>query len=277
MTGTFDHLAALLSWSQSRPERERRRPRIGAPGEPAEVELHHESDWVTECVANHAVLAAPYEPYDPAELRLARDKLQRALDLIFATNSTSLAMIESALRRIGIRKRSCDPAPHGITRMHLIGTVFVRNPQTDQASILELSEILVHESLHSYLLTLEQATPIFTHGRRVMIERSVPSPWTGKQIELYAYFHAVAVWYCLSRFLSAVPSSESEPWIERRLHLIRRGFAKLDQQPYASLHRLTNLEPSFARTLHRWVSAMREEEPPNPERPLAGAPGPPAS
>jgi hypothetical protein len=261
MSGLFDHLPDLLLWNETRgsgtPTPQITQVR-GTPG----IYLEHDSDYLQRSIPNNAIFNDAYEPFSADELGFAHSQLQQALEKIFATDSKSLVMIEQSLRCIGIRKSSITPTLHGLTRSERLGAVLLRNPHGLKTGITELSEAIVHESLHSYILLLERRVPIFLANRQAMIDRMVASPWTGKRIEVYAYFHAIAVWFCLARFLGSLPEQHTDDWIQRRLMLIRNGFAKMDQEPYAELNRLTELEPSFARSIHRMIELIRSSPAP---------------
>lgn len=66
-------------------------------------------------------------------------------------------------------------------------------------SELHLAEMLLHESVHSYLGIVEEQVPIIGDLESVRGMR-VPSPWTGTPLHPRNFFHACFVWFALMRF-----------------------------------------------------------------------------
>ena len=123
--------------------------------------------------------------------------LEAAFDVIGATAPSADLAIRSLVEVIALR---ADVEPEArftsaSTRLAL-GRLILRNPHN--AAVLDLVDGIVHETVHFALDTFETQA-------RLIIDRDqagamLPSPWTGRRLNLDTYIQACFVWYALFNF-----------------------------------------------------------------------------
>lgn len=127
-----------------------------------------------------------------------RADLLAALEGIRSMSEPALSMVHHFTRVIVAR---ADPDHPGMflssSSPRYLGRCVLCNP--DSASVEELAEALVHESIHALLCCVQIERPfVLDHTRLARLR--VISPWTGKELPMDAYLEACFVWYGLVHF-----------------------------------------------------------------------------
>lgn len=101
--------------------------------------------------------------------------------------------------------------------------VQIVNYRQAEISICRLADALVHESIHSFLYSLELELPLVAGEN---LNDCIRSPWSGRLLKIHSYLHACFVWYSLALFWSrpgpTMAGEENEPDILSAR--ARRGF-----------------------------------------------------
>ncbi len=107
-----------------------------------------------------------------------------------------------------------------------IGRIVLRNPHLTSATVLELVDGLVHETIHGLVDLVELTSPVVAPRFAGEI---AASPWTGREIDLRTYVHACFVWYGLWQFWSRIAAGAASQRATRARHymaLCLRGFIR---------------------------------------------------
>ncbi|ELA8114816.1 hypothetical protein RGL59_000961 [Vibrio parahaemolyticus] len=122
-----------------------------------------------------------------------------AYDFINKSNSNVYETTCSFVREIYLYKT--NESLINSKSSHLsIGKIAMAN--FSDSSLLGFVEVLVHESFHSYLHSIEEMKCRFLNDS--YFEKSEPeyivSPWSGAKVDLWSYTHAILVWSYLHNF-----------------------------------------------------------------------------
>ena len=135
-------------------------------------------------------------PFAVDEARVALERLTAADAVLGALPSSWDTLVRSQTTVIVCRN---DPSSQGFssasTRLALGRPVF-RNPHLPDATVADIVDGWVHEAVHGLLDTLELSEPLVRRGAADDCP-SVPSPWTGRALDLDTYVHAMFVWFAL--------------------------------------------------------------------------------
>jgi hypothetical protein len=105
-----------------------------------------------------------------------------------------------------------------------IGRIVLRNPHLASASVFEVVDGLVHETIHCLIDLIELDAPLVAAG---FAGERATSPWTGRALDVRTYLHACFVWYGLWHFWSRVAGSRPPnraALAGRYIALCTRGF-----------------------------------------------------
>ena len=136
----------------------------------------------------------------PAEYERALANVFEAYDWIEAIFPQTSRTFAKMVRVVVLRRDSRLAEFRAASSSVGIGRIVLRNPHRDSATVPEIVDGLVHESIHALLDIVELGVPFV--GRSFDGQR-VTSPWTGRALDLRTYIHACFVWYGLLRFWSA--------------------------------------------------------------------------
>ena len=123
-----------------------------------------------------------------------------------------------------------------------LGRIELNNPHLSQVGPLEFVEALVHETIHSYVSTVELFHPLVP-DREAANEITVQSPWTGASLDAQRFVHATLVWWGLLHFWSRClrgPAAEV-PALRNRWAACRLGF-----EGRGLRHALAGLAPTLS-------------------------------
>jgi len=119
-----------------------------------------------------------------------------------------------------------------------IGRIVLRNPHLTDATVLEIVDGLVHETIHGLVDVVELDAPLVGTS---FSGQSASSPWTGRMLDLRTYLHACFVWYGLWQFWSQLATRSHDAALARRyIALCTRGFVS-DGGILAPISKLTDL------------------------------------
>jgi hypothetical protein len=154
------------------------------------------------------------------EQTIALAKLTRAFELLEALSPCAYHLVALMKRRLSLRSSTLEGCFFGSNRA-TVGTLYFTN--LEQASPITIVTSLVHEAIHDSLFILERSHPLLVQVPplerphpasllQVAREASAPnggamdawavrSPWTGRELPLETYVHAVFVWFGLLNLL----------------------------------------------------------------------------
>jgi len=153
------------------------------------------------------VLSQPcLEVSDDERIAIAH-KLQEALNSIEEVEPIYASLIKNFTRRIIVRK-SIDDSTDRSTVQRLMssehvsrqpGCIRFLNPHIKEKTMEACMESLLHESIHVFITSLENANGVFHSPNK---QTRPVSPWSGNLIPNSAYSHAIFIYYaCHSLFI----------------------------------------------------------------------------
>lgn len=86
-----------------------------------------------------------------------------------------------------------------------LGRIVLYNSQLPAVEEPDLVQALVHESVHTYLSTVELFHP-FIPDRDAAADRTVTSPWTGASLDAQQFVHAALVWWSVKHLWAGAPA-----------------------------------------------------------------------
>lgn len=163
--------------------------------------------------------------YDDTTRTIIFSALEASFDYIGQIVPAKIFVTEW-IRSISVQRQpTATPFLSG-SRAELVGQAALANPH--RASILDLADALVHESVHAFLYALEYVEPLYTTKR----DRgpTVISPWTGRILSGHSYVHACFVWFALLNFWTRHPATNSPVFASPNYYLKRAalGFSSTD-------------------------------------------------
>jgi hypothetical protein len=138
------------------------------------------------------------------EARFFLQQIDKALAIIAEVSPEALSLINNFTNTIHIRRNPYHPNYSSWSTHIGIGKITASNFHEVANDIAEVVDFLIHESIHNFLHLVEEEYGPFledeAYSASWIKEKIVPSPWSGKKIDLGSYTHAISVWYGLARF-----------------------------------------------------------------------------
>jgi len=164
---------------------------------------------------------------DDEDSARVRQMLAAALEVLSKALRPTFHLVKSFLRQISIRLEPGAPTIFNSSSFsQYVGLALLINPHLKGVDVPNLTEALVHESIHSMLFMIEELEEPFLLDRasaRILVR----SPWSGNIINLNAYLHACLVWYGLFWLWTRLIETKALP--EHRCTVFRErarsGFA----------------------------------------------------
>ena len=158
--------------------------------------------------------------YSESEATSITSKLISIFHRIDETCAAAGECIRAHVRLITIRKLSSAKSYSSSSHPMYIGRVVLRNP--DRMTDGGLESALVHEAIHQFLSTIELDRPfVVVDGP----EPKIPSPWTGRLLQLRTLIHAFYVWFGLAHYWYLARRSDSTTFDgASQLESASRGF-----------------------------------------------------
>jgi len=135
--------------------------------------------------------------FTSGEYKSVLSKLTEAIEWMGAASSYVCWVFARIVRIVVLRRDTRLVGYRAASSSSGIGRVVLRNPHLQSATVPEIVDALVHEMIHAVLDLVEIRSPFV--GAEFKGER-VPSPWTGRPLDLRTYIHACFVWYGLLQF-----------------------------------------------------------------------------
>jgi hypothetical protein len=136
------------------------------------------------------------------ESRTVVAKLEESVSAMVAICPTAAAMVAYESKAILPRKDSAQARGFRAASTPLcLGRPVLRNPDLPEATIAELVDGLVHETIHCVIDLVEFREPLVLEVS-TLASTTVLSPWTGRRLDLNTYLQACLVWYGLWNFWS---------------------------------------------------------------------------
>jgi hypothetical protein len=147
-------------------------------------------------IRDSPLMAQPAEEFSEEERAAVVKKFQTAMDYVNRVIPTFGRLIRNYTRAARIRKCKAfvDIASEHVT--DAIGEIRFMNAHEDIYSVDQVSEDLVHESVHNLLSTYEYLYGKFLLSPENYDYRPV-STWSGNPIPVASFCHAVFVWFAL--------------------------------------------------------------------------------
>jgi hypothetical protein len=124
-------------------------------------------------------------------------ELGGALQEISNASPVTRYLIETHLKVIVLQNDPRNPRFSTISGRAFAGQAIFRNVSGQLATGALLIDLLIHESIHSYLYAVEQKQPWM---RNIYHNGTIQSPWTNNHIRIDSYLHACFVWFGLIHF-----------------------------------------------------------------------------
>jgi HEXXH motif-containing protein len=175
-------------------------------------------------------------------------KLEAAIDLLRLACPAACPIVECMTTNLVLRSdRTPGTRFRSATSAAALGRVVLVNAQLDCATLADLVEALVHETIHTMTSCVELTDPLV--GSQV--RESIVSPWTGDELHPHAFVHACLVWFGLLNFWSIARSrGVAETHAASRIADIRSGFSRLD---------LPACRPALGKIIHPSLFASLQE------------------
>ncbi len=192
----------------------------------------------------------------------------------------SLQQVETLLARAVDRLAEVSPSMSELVRTCVLGLVAVTDPELNYSSSTHglyvgrvtigvgdwgtvadaaVVDSLVHEAIHCVLLMLDATDPLLTDDLAADELMPVTSPWTGKQLPVATYIHAVIVWFGLTLLwsnatkFSTFPAAVNDTMLRRAMRGFQSGdvLSGLDAEARRLIadHALTSLQRMQAEAL----------------------------
>jgi hypothetical protein len=159
----------------------------------------------------HSMYArAPYasglgEPasFAPGELLRIFRELDRGFEVIESVARAARDLIALFAKQIVLRKHASVPDVfRAFSLTDYLGRITILNPQLKRWNRFAFADALLHEAMHSFFFALELKEGSFVRSMSTALATKIRSPWTGAELDMYAYVHACLVWFGLFRFWS---------------------------------------------------------------------------
>lgn|GEM_PF-6922508 len=136
----------------------------------------------------------------PINVQACIDKIIHGYGIIESVPKRIDRVIETFLTTLILEFDDSD-CPGSYSQPDLIGTSTIMNVHSSEATPWYLADALVHETIHCYLFTIEQATGDSLYYKKTKdLGLTIQSPWTGRDIEVHFFVHACFVWFGLFHF-----------------------------------------------------------------------------
>jgi hypothetical protein len=182
------------------------------------------------------------------------DKLGQGLQAISQLCPAAMQVLICFCKVIVARQDPTTTEHRAASSPTTIGRPVLRNPQSEAATVTELMDSLVHETIHAVIDIVNLDQPIFI-DRSVLASRRGMSPWTGRSLDLYTYIHACLVWYGLWHFWTKILGQSHFP------DSVVLGYMQMAAKGFLSEELVTPLLPIrevIAPSLINLIDAMQE-------------------
>ena len=131
-------------------------------------------------------------------------QINKAMNVIAEVSPEALSLIENFTTTIHLRENPHHPNFCSWSTHTGVGKITACNFSDVASDLAEVIDFLIHESIHNFLHLVEEQYGPFLEDSAYSLpwikEKIVPSPWSGKKIDLGSYTHAISVWYGLACF-----------------------------------------------------------------------------
>jgi hypothetical protein len=136
-----------------------------------------------------------------------------------------------------------------------VGRTVIANAHLDKITLIEVSEALVHEAIHSVLYMDENLRPWVLDPALYAGPARIASPWTGTALPLRPYLQACFVWYGLTHYWSEMLRRRviDDRGAKRRLEIALAGFARGNL-----LDRIETFLPRLSRDVKDAIDLMQQ-------------------
>lgn len=170
--------------------------------------LDFNSPLATRIDMQSGVMSLPPEEFNEEEKTLIVEKISKALDIIKSTSLVTYKLIRNYTRIIHIRKSSQNPYISSEQVPKEIGAIRLLNVQMDSFSLIEVVDMLIHESIHNLLSIYENKNSCFVEGGDDLHFRPI-SPWSGNAIPQHSMTHAIPIYFAIFNFMRLLNSDDN--------------------------------------------------------------------
>lgn len=210
---------------------------------------------------------------DDGQIKYYLSRINDALEAIGEISPEALSLIETFTNTIHIRQNPGHPGFSSWSTHIGIGKITASNLHYVADDLAEVMDFLIHESIHGFLHLVEEHYGPFlekeAYGSAWLKDKIVPSPWSGKRIDLGSYTHAIGVWYGLAQFWLKARRYEgrharelSFDRIGGMIHQASAGFMKNDNVHLAAAERFVYMNKdylSFSLKFQPEIADLRRE------------------
>jgi hypothetical protein len=200
-------------------------------------------------------------------------QINKAMEVIAEVSPEALSLIENFTTTIHFRENPNHPNYCSWSTHIGVGKITACNFSDVADDLTEVVDFLIHESIHNFLhLVEEEYGPFLEHSAYSLPwikEKIVPSPWSGKKIDLGSYTHAISVWYGLACFwlrAQAYAGSHAQELgakrVQKMIAQASHGFIKRENVHLAAGERFSFMNKdflSFSLGFQNEISQMHRE------------------
>jgi hypothetical protein len=200
-------------------------------------------------------------------------QVNKAMEVIAEVSTEALSLIENFTTTIHFRENPNHPNFCSWSTHIGVGKITASNFGDVASDLAEVIDFLIHESIHNFLHLVEEQYGPFLEEAAYSLpwikEKIVPSPWSGKKIDLGSYTHAISVWYGLACFwlkaqdYAGRHAHELGPKrIEQMIAQASQGFIKRENVHLAAGERFSFMNKdflSFSLGFQTEISQIRSE------------------
>lgn len=133
-----------------------------------------------------------------------KERIELGKEMILQGSRGATSLVDTFTVAIQFRMNKNRPNTVNSSTHTSIGLIRCDNFHNLHDDMPEVIDMLVHESIHQYLHLFEEQLFSFVDTTRIsaarLEERIFPSPWSGHELDLRSYTHAILVWYGLWHF-----------------------------------------------------------------------------
>lgn len=196
-----------------------------------------------------------------------KERIETGKEIVAEVSPSAHSLIELFVTTIQFRQNKSKPNVINSSSHDSIGLIRCDNFHSIHGDMPEVTDMLVHESIHQYLHLFEEQLYPFVDVTKIpsekLLARDYASPWSGNPLDIRSYTHAILVWYGLIHFWMQYLRGEyrhpevSQALAEQKLQEASFGFLR-EESVLANLGSMVEvLHPIYRREVERIQAELR--------------------